>query len=327
MLNQTKNIITKSIGDKKIFNIITFDTHERCQSQMAKTGHNFYSLRYNNAKEWNTDFAPVPSNYYTATNLSNQIDYDFILSQSKFGQLQVAKQIQAQTKLPIIHLEHTVPTSNYTPEQIEMFRSIWGDYNVFISEYAAGAWGFDESNSTIISNSIDHEFFQPVEIESDETVLTVQNDFINRDYCLNYQGWKRIIDGFSSKVFGDTPGLSESADSLEHLRDEYNKCAVYINTTTESQMPTAILEAMACGKPVVSTATCSIPSFIKHGENGFLTNDEAEFRGYIQQLLDDKDLRKTVGQAARQTILDKFSQQVYVDSWNNLFTKVYEDLK
>jgi glycosyltransferase involved in cell wall biosynthesis len=91
-------------------------------------------------------------------------------------------------------------------------------------------------------------------------------------------------------------------------------------------MPTAILEAMACGKPIVSTATCSIPSFIKHGENGFLTNDEEEFRGYIRQLLDDKDLRAKMGQAARETVLDVFSEQKYIDNWNKIFTTVYEGL-
>tara|TARA_B100001939_G_scaffold218217_1_gene187788 strand:- start:751 stop:1737 length:987 start_codon:yes stop_codon:yes gene_type:complete len=328
MTYSTQPIIQRAIKpkNKERLDILCFDTHERCQSQMAKTGHNFYAFRYKDCKVWNTNFAEIPSNYHPIENLYDDIDFDFILSQSKFGQLQISKQIQQQLGLPIIHLEHTIPTSNYTPEQVEMFKSIWGDYNVFISDYAAGAWGFDET-ATVIGNSIDHDFFKPMDVESDETVFTVQNDFINRDYCLNYQGWQRIINGFSAKVLGETEGLSKAADSLEHLREEYNKCAVYINTTTESQMPTAILEAMACGKPVVSTATCSIPSFIKHGENGFLTNDEEEFRGYIQQLLDDKDLRDKIGQSARETVLDVFSEQKYIDSWNKVFRNVYEDLK
>ncbi len=328
MTYSTQSIIQRAIKpkNKERLDILCFDTHERCQSQMAKTGHNFYGFRYKDCKVWNTNFAEIPSNYHPIENLYDDIDFDFILSQSKFGQLQISKQIQQQLGLPIIHLEHTIPTSNYTPEQVEMFKSIWGDYNIFISEYARESWGFGE-NETVICNSIDHEFFKPMDVESDETVFTVQNDFINRDYCLNYQGWQRIINGFSAKVLGETEGLSKAADSLEHLREEYNKCAVYINTTTESQMPTAILEAMACGKPVVSTATCSIPSFIKHGENGFLTNDEEEFRGYIQQLLDDKDLRDKIGQSARETVLDVFSEQKYIDSWNKVFRNVYEDLK
>lgn len=328
MTYSSQSIIQRAIKpkDKETLNILCFDTHERCQSQMAKTGHNFYGFRYQDCKVWNEAFAKMPDNYHPIQDLHVEMDFDFILSQSKFGQLQISRQIQAQLGLPIVHLEHTIPTSNYTSEQLKMFKSIWGDYNVFISDYARESWGFDDS-APVICNSIDHEFFKPMGLECDSTVFTVQNDFINRDYCLNYNGWQRIINGFNAKVLGDTPGLSEVASSLEHLREEYNKCAVYINTTTESQMPTAILEAMSCGKPVVSTATCSIPSFIEHGHNGFLTNDEEEFKGYIQQLLDDKDLRVKIGKAARETVLDIFSEQKYIDSWNKIFKQVYKDLK
>ena len=329
MTRNSVSIIRSALKPKQkdCLNILCFDTHERCQSQMAKTGHNFYSLRYENCKVWNTDFAKVPDNYYILQRLYEDIDIDFILSQSKFGQLQVSRQIQQHFNVPILHLEHTIPTSNYSPEQLQELKSFWGDYNVFISKYAADAWGFNESNSTVIGNSIDHDFFKPIDVECDGSVLTVQNDFINRDYCLNYRGWERIIDGFPAKVLGDTEGLSRPASSLESLREEYNKCAVYINTTTESQMPTAILEAMACGKPIVSTATCSIPSFVTHGENGFLTNDEQEFKGYIQKLLDDKDLRDKMGLSARETAIEIFSQEKYVTKWNNLFKKIYEELK
>lgn len=326
MHQQVTNII-RSLKTKTKYNILTFDTHERCQSQMAKTGHNFYSFRYQNCKEWNTKFADIPSNYYILKEIPECLDFDFILSQSKFGQLQVSKQLQQRLDIPIIHLEHTIPTSNYSPQQLEVFKQIWGDYNVFISEYARDSWGFNEHNSTVITNSIDGDFFKPVDVESDGTVFTVQNDFVNRDYCLNYQGWQRIVEGFPVKILGDTPGVSEPAESLEHLRDEYNKCAVYINTTTESQMPTAILEAMACGKPVVSTATCSIPSFIKHGHNGFLTNDEQEFRNCIKMLLEEPELARMIGRHARQTALDIFSEDKYTTNWNNMFTKVYEDQK
>lgn len=90
--------------NKEKLDILCFDTHERCQSQMAKTGHNFYSFRYKDCKVWNTAFADIPENYHPIENLYSEIDYDFILSQSKFGQLQISKQIQAQLGLPIVHL-------------------------------------------------------------------------------------------------------------------------------------------------------------------------------------------------------------------------------
>ena len=95
-MNQTFNIIKRIKIKKDKYNIITFDTHERCQSELAKTGHNFYAFRYDGCKVWNTTFAKIPNNYYIMpkNQISRGIDFDFILSQSKFGQLQIAKQIQ-----------------------------------------------------------------------------------------------------------------------------------------------------------------------------------------------------------------------------------------
>ena len=47
-------------GEK--LNILTFATHERYEENLCKTGHNFYSLKF--GKEWDTTYAPVPSNYH-----------------------------------------------------------------------------------------------------------------------------------------------------------------------------------------------------------------------------------------------------------------------
>ena len=80
-----------------------------------------------------------------------------------------------------------------------------------------------------------------------------------------------------------------------------------------------MLEAMACGCAVVSTATCEIPNIIEHGVNGYISNDEAELRGFIQELLDNPEKAKAMGLKARQTIEEKFSEERFVDEWNTIF--------
>ena len=84
-----------------------------------------------------------------------------------------------------------------------------------------------------------------------------------------------------------------------------------------------MLEAMSCGCAIVTTETCDIPSIIEHGVNGFMSNDETELRGYVEQLLGDKELAKTMGQAARKTIQEKFSEDRFIKEWNNIFDKAY----
>lgn len=324
---QTLNIINKAVSVKEKYNILTFDTHERYQTQLAKTGHNFYAFRYPGCKHWDKTYADIPKNYYILpeNSLVGGIDFDFILSQSKFGQFQCAKQLQQFLKIPIISLEHTLPIPSWPNGQLEMFRSMNGDINVFISEYSVGRWGM---NGKVIHHSVDTDLFKPqaqegIKIPKYNHVLSVVNDFINRDYCCNFQGWQRITNGLPTRVVGNTPGLSEPASSIDELVREYQQAKVFLNTSTISPVPTALLEAMACGCAVVSTANCMIPEIIKNGVNGFISNDENELRGFINDLLNDDDLNTKLGKAARQTILDKFSEDRFLTDWNELFDYTY----
>lgn len=67
----------------------------------------------------------------------------------------------------------------------------------------------------------------------------------------------------------------------------------------------AILEAMAMELPVlVFPEGCGCAELITHGENGFLVSSEAEALEIIERLRADPDLRRRVGAAARQTIVD-----------------------
>lgn len=325
--NSVKRIVDLANNvDKKKFKILTFPTHERYQTQLCKTGHDFYELNVTGQKKWNLDQCPFPPNYYSLPldNLCGHINYDFILSQSKFGQLQLAQKIFNSLHIPIISLEHTVPLHGVQEKsQINNMRRMIGNVNVFISEYSKNEWNM-EVDSHVIKHGIDTELFKPIpEIPKEDYILTVANDFANRDYCLNFSGWKRIIRGFQNKLIGDNPGLSISAPA-DILALEYNKCGIYLNTSTLSPIPTSLLEAMSCGCAVVSTATCEIPNIITNGFNGFVSNNEDELREYIQLLLNDKDKRSQIGHNARQTILTQYPEQQFVDKWNEIFNTVHE---
>jgi glycosyltransferase involved in cell wall biosynthesis len=324
--NQTLSILSKIFKKKSSYNIITFDTHERYQTQLCKTGHDFYAFRYDGCKEWNETYAKIPDNYYILpkNTIPNGINYDFILSQSKFGQFQVAKQIQKVFNLPIISLEHTLPIPSWPNQQLEVFRQMNGDINVFISEYSCREW---QMNGQVIHHSIDTETFKPslnegIKILKEQYALSVVNDYANRDYCCNFKGWQRITNGLKTRLVGDTPGLSKPAASIEELVSEYQNAAVFLNTSTVSPVPTSLLEAMSCGCAVVSTATCMIPEIIKNGINGFVSNDESELRGYIEKLLYDEKLREELGKNARKTIEQNFSEEKFVNNWNKIFAKI-----
>lgn len=322
----TKKIINNcNINTKTKYNILTFPTHERYESQLAKTDHNFYSFNLPNFKKWNYEQVDVPHNYHILPegDFCGYIEYDFILSQSKFWQFQAAKEIQKSLRIPIISLEHTLPTpQTLSKQQIDGMRHMTGDMNVFISEYSANIWNVN-GKTTVIHHGIDTKQFNNLKLERSNNVLTVANDFINRDYCLNYSGWKRVTSGLEVKLVGDTKGLSQPAESIEQLVNEYNTCGVYFNSSTLSPIPTSLLEAMSCGCAVVSTATCMIPEIIENGVNGFISNDENELRSKIEFLLYNKDAAEVMGVKARETIEQKFPESKFIKTWNAIFDLTY----
>ena len=325
--NSVKNIINITNNtDKKKFRILTFPTHERYQTQLCKTGHDFFEFNLDGQKKWNTDQCPFPNNYYSLPQdeLLWYLEYDFILSQSKFWQFQTATKIAEIINIPIISLEHTVPLVGFqSTQQINSMRNMIGNMNIFISDFSKNIWNLDV-DSHVINHGIDTEIFKPIEsIKKDQHILTVANDFAKRDYCLNYTGWKKITNGLEVKLVGDNPGVSTSLP-IDLLIIEYNKCGIYLNTSTLSPIPTSLLEAMSCGCAVVSTATCEIPNIIINDFNGYISNDENELKEYIKLLLNDENKRKELGKNARDTIIKYYSEQKFIDQWNEILTTAYE---
>jgi glycosyltransferase involved in cell wall biosynthesis len=72
-------------------------------------------------------------------------------------------------------------------------------------------------------------------------------------------------------------------------------------TSEHEGFPNALLEAMAQGRPVVSTRVGGVPELVREGEDGFLTSgDPAEIAERIRALLVDAELRTRMGGSARE---------------------------
>ena len=324
-----QNVIHKCFPRK--YNILCYAIHERQDSYMAKTGHNFYAIMNSKFKHWETKFAPVPDSFNllrksddTLSTIPPHIDFDFIISGSKFGHFQLSKQLQSYLNIPILSVEHTLPMKGYwSQEQIDNLNSMRGEHNVFISDYSMKDWGFQNNGDTeVVRHCVDSELFQDLGLERERTILTICNGYKERDFFLNYKQYVRVTEGLPTRPVGDTPGLSEPTGSLDELINHYNTCQIFLNTAHVSPIPTVLMEAMSCGLVPVSCNTCAIPEFIEHEKTGFLYDSDEECRKYLELLLDDKELCTTMGQAARESMIEKFGVPRFVDDWNRIYDKV-----
>jgi len=81
------------------------------------------------------------------------------------------------------------------------------------------------------------------------------------------------------------------------IADVLNACDLFALASRWEGTPMAIMEAMASGLPVVSTAVGGVPELVQHGYSGLLVppDEESALRDALQQLLDDAALRHQMG--------------------------------
>ncbi|PZV76009.1 glycosyltransferase involved in cell wall biosynthesis [Algoriphagus aquaeductus] len=101
---------------------------------------------------------------------------------------------------------------------------------------------------------------------------------------------------------------------------------IYLSTSEFEGLPIAMLEAMSCEVPIVSTRAGGIGEVIQHGKQGFLTEIEEweELEGYCIQLLQNPELQKSMAQAARDRVIEKFSMRRMVSELERIYTEVIE---
>jgi hypothetical protein len=336
-MNQLNTIIRNSIRkDNDTYNILTFPTHERYQQGLTNTQAHYYLWHGPGIKTWNDNYGKLPQNHTLLNGNKQQnqlldyINYDIIWSHQKFSQFQVAAQLATQLKLPLLSLEHTCPMPNWSKQQLKQLKNMRGDINVFITAYSRDLWGWKENEAEIIEHGVNTDLFDNQNLERQNYALIVCNDIINRSWCCGFDIFQQVT-GFPQKqilpfkALGDTPGFSRPAQNIEELVLEYNTCGVFLNTATQSPIPSVMLEAMSCGATPVSMRNGMIDTVIINGINGFASNKPQELREYCQLLLKDKNLAIKMGIEARKTILERFKLDKFVTKWNDVFQRLLKD--
>ena len=103
-----------------------------------------------------------------------------------------------------------------------------------------------------------------------------------------------------------------------------NQSSIFVLSSLYEGMPMAMLEAMACGLPVVSYDCPYGPGdLIKDGENGYLVplNDEVMMARKICELIENPDKRKEMGRKALLSA-EPYKCDVICSKWIDLFERL-----
>src|SRR3954447_21648190 len=113
---------------------------------------------------------------------------------------------------------------------------------------------------------------------------------------------KEDIDNLGLRKFVHTAGLQTDMPAV------YASLDLLVSTSHSEAMPLAILEAMACGLPVIATNVGGVMDLVELGRTGFLNSptDLDGIAGNITTLMSDRSLRIKMGAAGRKRIEKNF---------------------
>lgn len=129
-------------------------------------------------------------------------------------------------------------------------------------------------------------------------------------------------------------GVDKKFSNFDDYREYLGRSLVFFMPTWQSPRPRARTEAMFSGCCIVTTPYQDADTFIKHGENGFLTSREAikdprvmdnpEVTAQLikRLVIDDPGLAIEMGKKAKQTANELFTFDKFAAQWEALLTKL-----
>lgn len=190
--------------------------------------------------------------------------------------------------------------------------------------------GIPASQITVVNNGVDIRRFTPAQtVHNDEkiriisvgTLYWIKNQLmtlraISALHDMGYNVELTLLgDGEDREKIQNAIKASKAESyifapgSKKNVEDYLRQADIYVSASKTEGLPLSILEAMACGLPVVATDAGGTKDIIQDGVNGFLIgiDNEEELKNSLRRLVDDKALRMQYSRGSRNI----------AESWNS----------
>ena len=201
--------------------------------------------------------------------------------------------------------------------------------------------GLDKNKVVVLPNSIDTARFYPKRLKKKYDIISIGR--ISREKRLDIMlkivhEIKKINKNIKVGIVGEGPeenklkelcselNLNKNVEFLglkNNTEDYFNQARIYILTSETEGLPQAMLEAMACGLPVVAPDIGDIKDVAKNNYNSIIIDSYPDIEGFknsIIKLLKDKRLYNQFSKNAVK-IKEKFSYDSAINVWNNILLK------
>lgn len=189
------------------------------------------------------------------------------------------------------------------------------------------------SGARVIPLGVDLDVFRPSSREAARAALNLPQDAVVllaagneletnpfKDYAALREAVSRIREARPDRnVVFVAAGGATKFETPAAMANAYAAADVFLHVARADTFPLVVLEALACGTPVVATPVGGIPEQIVDGETGFLTPSVAV--GALR-ILDDPSLRERMSRAARADAERRFDAQRMIDEYLNAIAEV-----
>jgi glycosyltransferase involved in cell wall biosynthesis len=111
---------------------------------------------------------------------------------------------------------------------------------------------------------------------------------------------------------------------FDDLPKYYSTCDIFVLHSLYELFGIVLVEAMACGKPVISTKVGAIPEIVDHGKTGFLVEPKnpKQLAEAILKLASDEKLRNKLGSEGRRKAREKYDWDIIVDKYLHEYEQI-----